>query len=150
MSALNAQNPHIIISRYQQKWKVQALVLSRKRRRFKATQCPALHLPLTPIITSISTSNYKVRIHLLQARLALATKAANSEQSCSCPMITRCHHPRSSSIPKSTTRTSVHLQSSRQPRQDLPRHPQEELVASTADEVSPAFHPEPARRTQPR
>ena len=86
----------------------------------------------------------------IQAHLALATKAADSGQSCSCPMITRCLHPRSFLIPRSTTPTSVHFQSYRQPRQNLPRYSQEELVASTANEVSPPFHPEPARRAQPR
>lgn len=38
----------------------------------------------------------------------------------------------------------------RQPREDLPGHPEEELVARPPDQVSAAVHPKPALRAQPR
>lgn len=77
----------------------------------------------------------------MQALPALATKAENSKQSCCFLTIILCHLPKSFSILKFITLTSVRSHLVRQSRPHLPRYLEEELVARPADEISAALNP---------
>lgn len=87
---------------------------------------------------------------LIQALPAHATKEENSEQNYCSLMITPCRLQKLSSTPRSTTLTSVLFLSPRQFRKNLPRYPQEKLVACASDEVCLALHSKSLGRAQPR
>ena len=105
--------------------------------------------PVPGIVFEPDPNNYKhffiklEGIHSsIKAHPEPAMKGESSKQNCYSLMTTQCHHPKLSSIPRSTIPTSVLHLLFRQLGPNLSRHSKEKLVASSADEVGFAVDPE--------